>query len=309
MITHFKGNRSPSLTDTIKVDGVVFDLTGSTVKLKMRAESSSTLKVNTAAVVVNAPGTDGKVRYDWAAGDVDTDDTYLAWWEVTLPSAKVQETPAFVIQIVDHDPAQVTDYIDREDLKSTLSLTSQTYADADIDRAITAASRGIDQACNRRFYPDADNTHIRYFTPKDHLTLGIGDLISLNTFQTDMAGTGSFSTTWTLNTDFTLEPMNALEEGFGQPYNRIRILPRMTALRFYGWPREAKVTGQWGWAAVPEPVKQATGLLAGRLLKRAREAPFGVVNLGFEGEAARIARSDPDVAFLLGPYMAGVLVG
>ena len=70
-----------------------------------------------------------------------------------------------------------------------------------------------------------------------------------------------------------------------------------------------KVTGQWGWAVVPEPVKQATTLLSARLLKRAREAPFGVLNLGFEGEAARIASHDADVAFLLGPYMASVLVG
>ena len=306
MITHFKGNRSPSLTDTITIDGVVFDLTASTVKLKMRSESSGTLKVNAAAVVVSAVA--GTVRYDWAALDVDTDDTFIAWWEVTLASGKIQETPAFVIQIVDHDPAQVTDYIDREDLKSTLSLTGQTYADADIDRAITAACRGIDQACGRRFYPDPDSTHVRYFTPNSSLTLPIGDLITLTTFQSDMAGTGSFSTAWTLNTDFILEPLNALEEGFGQPYNRIRILRRQTALRFYGWTREVKVTGQWGWAAVPEPVKQATALLSARLLKRAREAPFGVVSLGFEGEAARIARSDPDVAFLLGPYMSSVLI-
>ena len=51
------------------------------------------------------------------------------------------------------------------------------------------------------------------------LTLPIGDLITLTTFQSDMAGTGSFSTAWTLNTDFVLEPMNALEEGFREIEN------------------------------------------------------------------------------------------
>jgi hypothetical protein len=55
VITHFKGNRSPSLTDTIKVNGVAFDLTGSTVVFKMRATNLVTLKVNAAATVVSAP--------------------------------------------------------------------------------------------------------------------------------------------------------------------------------------------------------------------------------------------------------------
>ena len=301
MITHFKGNRSPSLTDTITIDGVVFDLTASTVKFKMRSESSGTLKVNTAAVVVSAVA--GTVRYDWAALDVDTDDTFIAWWEVTLPSSKIQETPSFVIQIVDHAPAQVLDYIDREDLKSTLSLTGQTYADADIDRAITAASRGLDRVCGRRFYPDADATHKRYYTPIAADTVAIGDLITLTTFKTDNDGDSVFETTWTLNTDFTLEPLNAVEEGFSQPFNRIRVHPLGRNFLLWPWPRSVEVTGMWGWATPPEQVKQATGILAGRLLKRAREAPFGVVSLGFEGEAARIAITDPDLVFLVGDFV------
>jgi hypothetical protein len=301
MITHFKGNRSPSLTDTITIDGVVFDLTGSSVKFKMRSESSGTLKVNTAAVIVSAVA--GTVRYDWASADVDTDDTYISWWEVTLPSAKVQETPAFVIQIVDHAPAAVTDYIDREDLKSTLSLTGQTYADADIDRAVTAASRGIDRVCGRRFYPDADANHKRYYTPITADTVAIGDLITLTTLKTDNDGDSVFETTWTLNTDFTLEPLNAVEEGFGQPFNRIRVHPLGRNFLLWPWPRSVEVTGMWGWPSPPEQVKQATSLLASRLLKRAREAPFGVVSLGFEGEAARIASSDPDLAFLVGDFI------
>lgn len=53
----FKDQRSPSLTDTIKIDGVAFDLAGSTVKLRMRAENSAVLKIDTAATPVVAATT------------------------------------------------------------------------------------------------------------------------------------------------------------------------------------------------------------------------------------------------------------
>src|SRR3954447_6862743 len=79
----FVGNRNPSITETLTyADGTVVDLTGSTVKLKMRAVGSSTLKVSASATVVGA-ATLGQVRYDWAALDVDTGGFYLVWWEVT----------------------------------------------------------------------------------------------------------------------------------------------------------------------------------------------------------------------------------
>ena len=98
-ITVFKDNRSPSLTDVIQVDGVPFPLTTSTVKLRMRLRTSSTLKVDTAAVVTDAPN--GAVRYDWAAVDTDTAGSYVAWWRVTLPGGLIQESPQFEVQIED----------------------------------------------------------------------------------------------------------------------------------------------------------------------------------------------------------------
>ena len=57
-IQHTKGNRSPSLYDTIRIDKQPFDLAGSTVKFKMREEGTTTpLKVDTAATVMSGSTT------------------------------------------------------------------------------------------------------------------------------------------------------------------------------------------------------------------------------------------------------------
>ncbi len=56
-ILHYKGNLSPALADTIRIDGEPFDLAGSTAKFKMRAEGSSILKTNAAATVIAATTT------------------------------------------------------------------------------------------------------------------------------------------------------------------------------------------------------------------------------------------------------------
>lgn len=102
----FVGNRSPSLTDTITVNGVAFDLTGSTVKLQMRQANSATLKVDATATIVNAAS--GQVQYNWAALDVDTQGEYAAWWRVTLPSTLVQDSPEFEVSIKAHAATALT---------------------------------------------------------------------------------------------------------------------------------------------------------------------------------------------------------
>jgi len=304
MITHFKGNRSPSLTDIITVDGSVFDLTGSTVKLKMRPIDSPTLKVDTAAVVVSAAA--GTVRYDWAALDVDTAGRYMLWWEVTLPTAKVQETPATVLVMLDHAPSAVVNYIDREELKETLTLSGETYPDADIDAAIVTASRAVDDYCGRRFYPDADATQVRYYTPMSCNYLYVDDMLTLTTLKTDDDGDGTFESTWTQNTHFVLEPLNATANG--RPWGTVRVLPS-ASLRFAFRPRSVELTGKFGWSTPPAGVIQATTIWAAALLRTAREGSMGVITVGLEaGAIARLPMIPPAVRMLLGPFVRGPFV-
>ncbi|HXO86432.1 MAG TPA: hypothetical protein VN803_13010 [Gemmatimonadales bacterium] len=199
------------------------------------------------------------------------------------------------------------------DLKATLDLSGETFADADLQLALTAASRAIDNICERRFWPDPDATSVRYYTPRrSSRLLEIDDLIALTSFETDNDADGVFEFSWTVNTDFVLEPLNAPADG--EPYTMVRVQPyghyRLPGA-YRGFtqrvtlPRTVKVTGQFGWQAVPDEIKQATMILAPRLSRRSREAPFGVIGFAMEGgsSAAMIARQDPDVMMLIGPYV------
>jgi hypothetical protein len=301
-VTIFTGNRSPSLTDVIKVNGVPFPLTTSTVKLRMRLPSGTTFKVDTAAVVTDAAN--GAVRYDWAAIDVDTPGDYVAWWSVTLPSGNIQDTPEFAVRVTDHIVPSRS-YTTLAEVKSTLQMQGLTYADQDISVAIAAASRAADNATGRRFYLDTALTD-RYFTPDTMWNLRIDDIADKAglVVAIDRAGTGSFTETWAENTEFVLSPLNAPLEFWPWEW--------LTVRRIFGkWlptniDRSVKVTAKWGWPAVPQDIKIATEILAVKLLRRVREAPFGVVVMG--DSAARIATNDPDLAPIWRSYSRRTLM-
>lgn len=105
-VTIAKGTRSPSITDTIMVDNAPFDLTGSTVKFRMRRADSTVLLIDSAASIVNSPGTDGEVRYNWGVGDTATEGEYRGWFSITLASGLQQDAPEFIVLIDAHAPGE-----------------------------------------------------------------------------------------------------------------------------------------------------------------------------------------------------------
>lgn len=174
--------------------------------------------------------------------------------------------------------------------------------DTDITTACSAASRGIEQACGRRFWADSDATSVRYYgPPHSGPVLFIDDLVTLGSVKTDTSGGTTFGTTLAENTDFVLEPLNAAAETPAWPYTQVRLHPSGTGY-WPQYPRSIKITGKFGWPAVPQEIVRATTILAIKLFKR-QDSPFGIFTAGVdEVTAMRIATSDPDVRFLIQPY-------
>ena len=180
------------------------------------------------------------------------------------------------------------DYVAASDLKSFLRI-GDTVDDVEVDFAIAAASRAIDRAANRQFGLEAAPVQRAYTARWDKArckyVVDIDDLMTV---------TGLIVTVDVTETTYTLHPSNADLDG--RPWTQI-VLDGGTCTE-----DGVSVTAQFGWTAVPDAVKQATLLQASRFFKR-RDAAFGVAGSPELGSELRLlAKVDPDVDVVLGPY-------
>ena len=140
---------------------------------------------------------------------------------------------------------------------------------------VTAVSRFIDDYCGRHFYQDGTIAVpvARTFVPSHETELRLGvfnDLVSVSAVAVDTAGNRSFSTALT---GYALEPFNPKP---GYPYTTLRLYGSTLTLPASNTrPDIVRVTGVWGWPAVPAPVKSAAKILMAELNKMA-DAPLGV---------------------------------
>jgi hypothetical protein len=190
------------------------------------------------------------------------------------------------------------DYVELGALQATLSVEGAAFIEDDLRLAITAASRAIDEATYRYFGLGDDPLEYRWYTPNARWMLEVDDIADFALLQLDLNGDGVFETDLVRDVDFFLEPLNAPAKG--KPYERLVM---NQSRRWCGWPqrrRSVQLVAQFGWPQVPAGVKEATGILAARLVRRARETPYAIAAVSIEtGTALRILRTDPDVAGLL----------
>lgn len=185
-------------------------------------------------------------------------------------------------------------YATLSQLKASLRITD-SVDDALLELAIEAASREIDSATERQFFP---TNATRIYTPRDSYVVEIDDLTTLTTLKTSSAADGTFDITWTAS-DYQLEPLNGLTGGITVPYTQIRAVGDYT-FPIEGGEATVQVVGSFGFATAPTAIKQATVLLASRIFKR-NDSPLGVAGFGDLG-VVRVSRLDPDVDAMIAPY-------
>jgi hypothetical protein len=183
----------------------------------------------------------------------------------------------------------VNGYLTVEELRNQLSDAGVNADLGQIERAIEATSRAIEDYAGRRFWKDATPT-VRRYRPRDPGAVLVND----------STGDGSYATTWTLDTDFILEPLDA-----DQADVTAYAWWQLTAIGDKAFPVGGRrpglrVTATHGWSAIPAGVHQAAIIKATGLRNRVN-AVWGVANFGEYG-AIRITRKDVDVVDLLNPF-------
>jgi hypothetical protein len=139
-------------------------------------------------------------------------------------------------------------YATIEDYRSSHVNKLTNDDDTAIGRALVAVSRHIDAKLGRFVGFGKDDTAVARLFDTDYWNpLYVPDLVSVTTLE-EWNGLAYVATT-----AYELGPLNASLEG--QPYSLIR---RTSGV----WASRVRVTGIWGWPAVPEAIRAATIELA-----------------------------------------------
>lgn len=227
----------------------------------------------------------------------------LLTWEATATA--VATTQAFAAK--SGEKRASTDYITETEFRAYVN-DSSSLESGRIAAAITAASRAVDAYCDRWFYQVTETNYLWPYQTKDPFYVCLeGDLATTTGLSVtlDTSGNNTFSTTWTVDTQFVLEPVN-------QAWGGLRNVPftNMRAVNGNYWPAllsgiftqpvrpPIKVTGSWGWPTVPEPVTQATKVLAAMFYKLG-DAPLGAT---YGDYGVLRVKENPMAEALLRPY-------
>lgn len=169
-------------------------------------------------------------------------------------------------------------YVELARLKDYLKFKPEKIEqDENIQDAINSASGEIEKHCNRQFNK-AETATARVYVPDDAYTVSVDDFWSTDglVVEVDTLDDGSFSTVVPAS-DYELYPRNGVVDGQpGWPYYEIQFVESLpTCLRRKGIVR---VTAKWGWANVPEPVRQAVVIIAAETFQL-KDAPFGTAGM------------------------------
>lgn len=188
-------------------------------------------------------------------------------------------------------------YCTLQEVKNALAI-EDPQDDLAIEAAILATSRMIDDYTGRFFYRDGTQAApvVRFYTAKDWWTTNVDDIIYINEIATDDNFDQLYTTVWATS-DYMVEPVNNPRRGW--PWTRLLAIG--SYIFPANLPQSVRVSGVWGWTAIPEEVKMACRLQAARFFVR-RQSPFGIAGSPEIGTVRLSSRLDPDVELLLKPF-------
>ena len=267
MISVYKGQLSPSVTDTISVNNVPVNLTGAAVTFKMRLTSSSTVAVSHAATITNP--TAGQVQYNWQAGDTNVVGQYAFWWTVTQSGGTAQDTPEANLEIIDHVPVTSSSLCTVADVRTMMEIPDgNTSMDDMIEAYIDVASVQIMREYKREFAPNSGPGVTRNLItlpgPSNYVPFSPYDLQSCTAA---VLHPGDTNRVLDPTIDINLNPtINAEGVYTGLQISPFVPLVSQLSLR-YGFCAIA-ITGTWGFPAVPSNVKRAAVVAVASWVRR-----------------------------------------
>lgn len=192
-------------------------------------------------------------------------------------------------------------YVSTDELAAFVRV-ADSLDDAQLALAIAAASRAIDRCAGRQFGL-VDEAEARTYTAwydekRERWVVPVDDFMSTSGLAVafDSDGDESYADAVTA---FSKRPANAAATD--RPWTELLVLPS-SDVTLTDADNAVRVTALWGWASVPDAVKEACLLQASRLAAR-RDAPFGVAGSPQVGSEMRLlAKVDPDVEVALRDY-------
>lgn len=202
-------------------------------------------------------------------------------------------------------------YCGLEEMKDRLGLddSNEDYA---LQNAIAAATGWINETCGRHFNRV---TEARTYQPGSMWVLDIDDLADDPAISVDIDqdGDGTFEQHWTRGTDYVLRYGDGLYNpgttGIARPFRQLQVIGGGKWLPFT-WPYahldRVRITGPWGWPAVPWAVSESCRMLSADIFKY-KDAPFGVAGVSDIGIIR--ANVNPWIVEQLKPYVSRRAVG
>lgn len=274
-----------TLTNTFSVNGTPTDPTAISLTITDPTQTSTTYtyaaseisKTGAGVYTKDIPCTiAGTWTYKWT-GTIDASDVTAGTWEV-------------------HETSLGKLYCTVAALKSSMG-DSRTTDDLEYHAACFAASRSLEQYCQRTFYRTASQARTLNIGGRYCLELPpFYDLVSVTSLKSDASGDGTFETTWT-STDYQLlcddNTPNTMAGPESKPYVKVKAIgsqtfPVTTALLTRS--DRVEITGVWGWPAVPWAIKKAAEIVAAETFKL-KDSP-GMVAAGFEDFDVTMLGSD-----------------